>query len=121
MRIRVLPGEYSVCKVERVPAEALEAEFCFVGKTDGELSLVCETALAPAETLAREDGWSLMGIVGELDFGLTGILARIATTLAEAGVPIFAVSTYDTDYLLVKATDLPAARTALAAAGYELV
>ena len=71
--------------------------------------------------MLREDGWSALAVEGPLDFGLTGILAALATCLAEASVPIFAVSTYDTDWILIKRTDLKRAVGALQAAGHVVV
>ena len=90
-------------------------------QTDSELSLVCETDKAPANTIAREEGWRAMCIVGQLDFSLTGILSGIATILADAQVGIFAVSTYDTDYILVKQENLDRAIEALKEAGYAFI
>ena len=94
--------------------------FFFIGRTDEEISLVCPTAEAPARTLAREDGWRGFRIRGTLDLSLVGILSRLSAVLAEAGIGIFAVSTYNTDYILVKEKDLDRALDMLAAAGYEI-
>ena len=120
MKLEVLAPVFSVCRVDRLPAGALESEFCFVGRTDRELSLVCPQDAAPADALAREDGWRAFRVAGVLDFSLTGVLAGLSAALADAGVGIFAVSTYDTDYILVKAENLPRALAALRAAGYEI-
>ena len=76
MRLQVLDQELSVCKVAEVPPAALEAGLCFIGKTDEELSLVCETTIVPADTLVREDGWRAMRIEGELDFPQRGFDVR---------------------------------------------
>ena len=118
MELEFLKTDFTVCKVESLDALALQSRFCFVGRTDTELSLVCPTEDAPDETLAREDGWCGFRITGQLDFSLIGILADIASTLAKAGVSIFAVSTYDTDYVLIKREKLDAATAALKNAGY---
>ena len=120
LRIRVIPGEFSVCQVEELACDALAAPFCFVGKTDEELSLVCPIDAVPERTLSRDDGWRMFGIVGTLDFSLVGILADISRILADAGIGLFAVSTYNTDYILVKKENLLRAREALRAAGYEI-
>ena len=96
-------------------------DFYFVGKTDEEVSLVCKTEDAPARTLERDDGWLGFRIEGQLDFSLIGVLARISTVLAEASIGIFVVSTFDTDYILVKAADFDRATTALTNAGYLFV
>jgi hypothetical protein len=94
--------------------------FTFLSLTDQESSLVCPTERVPENTLKREDGWSLLRVVGPLDFSLIGILARIAAVLAEAGISIFAISTFDTDYLMVKQDTLQTAEKALRAHGYAL-
>ena len=120
MKLRELPYELTVCKLKSVESISLTDDILFVGKTEDEISLVCETNRTPANTTEREDGWKALVICGTLDFSLVGILSKISTVLAEAGVGIFAVSTYNTDYILVKAKDLARAETALAAAGYSL-
>jgi hypothetical protein len=90
-----------------------EEEFVFVGKTDDELSLVCRTDAVPTGIIARDDGWRAIKIRGVLDFSLCGILAGIASVLADAHISIFAVSTYNTDYILLKKENLEAAESAL--------
>ena len=121
MMLELLPGEFSVCKLEAPIAAPPAGDFCFVANTDREYSLVCETAGVPATgVIAREDGWCAMRVCGELDFSLIGILAGISQVLAAARVGIFVVSTYDTDYILTKARDLDRALDALTAAGYEI-
>ena len=121
MRIRTFETPLSVCKVADIGMVDLGHELTFVGVTDAEVSVVCPTSCVPAQTVAREDGWRGMRIEGQLDFSLVGILAKISDVLAQAGVALFAVSTYDTDYVLVKNVDFAVACDALAAAGYELV
>lgn len=118
LQLQILPQPLTVCKVTSLAGVAL-AGLYFIGNTDAELSLVCETRLAPADALAREDGWRAMRVAGTMAFTLTGILSGIAGALAGAGVPIFAVSTYDTDYILVKEKDLDRAVEALTGAGYR--
>ncbi|MCR4688794.1 MAG: ACT domain-containing protein [Saccharofermentans sp.] len=121
MTIRVLEGDLSVCKVRRIDESYLEDPFCFIGKTDCELSLVCLTGHAPSSFIAREDGWRAMRIEGELDFSLIGILSSISKILADNKIGIFAVSTYNTDYILVKKEDLARAVSSLEDAGYKIV
>ena len=118
LTLQILPQPLTVCRAERLDGFDLSSGLFFIGRTDEELSLVCETDRTPANTLAREDGWRAMRIVGTLDFSLTGILSGIATVLAVAGVGIFAVSTYNTDYVLVKRENLDRAVEALKGAGY---
>lgn len=102
MEIQILEGGFSVCQMREIGPEVLKQEFCFVGRTDEELSLVCRTECVPEQALRREDGWKGFRIQGELDFSLIGILARLSGILAEEGIGIFVVSTYRTDYLFTK-------------------
>ena len=118
MIIEILPQEFTVCQVSTLSQTQLEAEFCFVGKTDRELSLVCQTEDVPKQTLAREDGWRGFRIAGTLEFSLVGILSKISTVLAAGQIGIFAVSTYDTDYIFLKSSQLEQASDALSQAGY---
>ena len=120
MRLKRLDFDFSVCKIPDVSGVDFSREFCFLGKTDAELSLVCETEAVPGNVLVREDGWRAFRIEGTLDFSLVGILAKISGILAENGVGIFAVSTYDTDYILVKRENFDRALEALRRAGYEI-
>lgn len=119
LQLQILPQPLTVCKVERLDGFDMSGLY-FIGRTDSELSLVCETDRVPSNTLAREDGWRAMRVVGQLDFSLTGILSGIAAALAGAKVGIFAVSTYDTDYILVKEERLDRAVEALRGAGYAV-
>ncbi len=121
MEIKLIDQRFSVCKVNSFDKTLLEDEFCFVGKTDEELSLVCLTEHAPADAAEREDGWKAMRIQGVLDFSLIGILAPIATILAENKIGIFAVSTYNTDYILVKEDCFNKAADVLEGAGYKVI
>lgn len=120
MELNVLSYDLTVCKVADASALDLTKEFYFIGKTDEELSLVCRTEDTPSETLEREDGWKGFRICGVLDFSLIGILSKIATILADHQIGIFAVSTYNTDYILVKQENFDAALRALAEAGYTI-
>ena len=120
MVIKKINGNFTVCKVTDYSQVNLDAEFCFTGKTDEERSLVCLTADTPSNTIEREDGWRAMRIEGVLDFSLVGILSKISGLLADARIGIFAVSTYNTDYILVKAEDEMKALQTLEAAGYQV-
>lgn len=120
MKIKVLADEFCVCKVRDVAQITSAHEFFFAGKTDQEVSLVCSAQSAPAAAIARNDGWKAFRIEGSLDFSLVGVLAGITAVLAEERISIFAVSTYDTDYILVKKDNLDAALAALARHGYEI-
>ena len=119
MKLKTLPYDLTVCKAAGITDIDLKADFYFIGKTDEELSLVCRTEDTPLNTLARDDGWRGFRIDGTLDFSLIGILSKLSAVLAENGIGIFAVSTYNTDYILVKAENFSRAMAALAAAGYD--
>lgn len=121
MNIQTLDCDFSVCKVRDYSQVDWNGGYCFIGQTDEENSLVCETARVPSNTLEREDGWKAFRIQGPLDFGLIGILARISTLLADSGIGIFAVSTYNTDYVLTKKENAARALAVLARAGYSIV
>jgi len=121
MKLKTLDIPFSVCKVERLDEVFLQQPFCFVGKTDEEISLVCETAKAPQRCVAREDGWRAFRIEGVLDFSLIGILARISAVLAAEKVGIFVISTFNTDYVLVKEKDFARALSALKEDGYKVL
>ena len=119
MKLKELPFDLTVCKAASMADIRMDAGFFFIGRTDEEISLVCRTEDTPVHTTDREDGWRGFRIEGILDFSLTGILARISGILAEEKIGIFAVSTYNTDYVLVKKENMRRAMDALAAAGYE--
>ena len=121
LHLRRLPGEFTVCKVEKAGDLPLDAEFCFVGKTDEEISLVCRTEDAPENTTEREDGWKGFRVEGVLDFSLIGILSKLTTVLAENRIGLFAVSTFNTDYILVKEENFDRAAVALKAAGVGVI
>ena len=118
MELKKLPYRLSVCKVSDVAAIDLQKEFYFIGRTDEELSLVCRTEDVPAHTIECDDGWRGFRIQGVLDFSLIGILSKLSAILAEQQIGIFAVSTYNTDYILVKEENYDRALSALAAQGY---
>lgn len=121
MRIKKMNRDFSVCRVADYTLVNLNADYCFIEKTEEENSLVCMTEDVPANTTEREDGWKAFRIEGVLDFSLIGILAGIAGVLAEHGISIFAVSTYNTDYVLIKRESYGKALEILSGAGYEIV
>lgn len=120
MTIQALPDAFSVCKAADYSLVDRETMFCFTGRTDAERSLVCRTQDVPDNATAREDGWRAMRITGTLDFSLIGVLASISTVLAENGIGIFVLSTYDTDYILTKQKTYARALQLLAQAGYQI-
>jgi len=106
-----LPGDAAV------PEWAMQGAFSSITRTPHELSIVTSIAAVPADAQRTSGPWTAFMVHGPLDFALTGILSRIATALARAGVSIFAISTYDTDYVLVPSEDAERARSALTSSG----
>ena len=121
MELKRIDCKLTVCKVTEVSSINLESDFYFIGKTDEEVSLVCKTEDTPINTIEREDGWRGFRIQGVLDFSLIGILSKLSGILAEHKIGIFAVSTYNTDYILVKEENFERALNVLAAEGYTVV
>jgi hypothetical protein len=120
--IEILSGRYAACRLEPsapVPAWAQGGDFCAVTRTDQELSIVCPESSVPDDVDAQR-GWRGMRVAGPLDFAVTGVAAALASPLAEAGIPILLIATYDTDYLLVRDDDFERAIAALDAAGHRL-
>lgn len=121
MELKKIDHDLTVCKVTELSKINLNADFFFIGKTDEELSLVCKTEDTPQNTVERDDGWRGFRIQGVLDFSLIGILSKLSGILAEHKIGIFAVSTYNTDYILVKEENYARALTVLASEGYTVV
>ena len=120
LRMVALEPDFSVCKVEDYSRLDLGQPFVFTGSTDEEKSLVCPTAIVPQNTVERDDGWKALRINGILDFSLIGILARISSILAENRIGIFAVSTFNTDYIFVKKNDFDKSVKVLEDAGFSI-
>ena len=121
MKIKILEQDFSVCKVSDFSEVNLNREFFFVAKTDDENSVVCPTSEVPSNTTERDDGWRAFRITGQLDFSLIGILARIADILAKNNIGLFAISTYNTDYILTKSKHFDNAVRLLEENGYRIV
>ncbi len=123
MRLIRLDGEYAVARAApdaQIPATLFAgAGLVSVTRTLDELSVVAPAA-ALAGFAAVEPGWSAFRVAGTLDFALTGVLAGLAGALARAGISLFAISTWDTDYILVKRADADAAAAAWRAQGHEV-
>ena len=120
--LSVLPDRLAICRLPAdapVPAPSSVGGLWSVTRTQDELSLVLPEPEASAEGRI-EPGWRALKVAGPLDFSLTGILAALATPLAAAGISLFAISTYDTDYVLVREADLERAKTVLRAAGHRM-
>jgi hypothetical protein len=122
MRLTVLPGALAVCRLQDgapLPAPPAGAGLWSLTRRPGEVSLVCAVADAPQGAVV-EAGWRALVVDGVLDFSMVGVLAGLSGALAEAGVSIVALSTYDTDVLLVREASLADAATALTAAGHTV-
>jgi len=121
--LKLLEGLFSIHRFEsstEVPKEVFKSSFFAVCKTDEELSVVCPVSLM-LEGSKCNTGWAGIKIVGPLDLGEVGVLAGVSRILSVYGISIFAVSTYDTDYIFVKALNLKRAVSALKNAGYKFM
>ncbi len=119
LSLSLLPGRLAVCRLEpsaAVPEWAWTGGVCGITRTQNELSIVCSESDAPADVRA-ERGWRALEVAGPIDFAQTGVLVTVLEPLADASISIFALSTFDTDYVLVREHDLRAALQALARAG----
>lgn len=121
MELKRIDFDFSICKVEDYSFVKMDSEYCFVGKTDEENSLVCITEDVPSNVTEREDGWKAFRVQGILDFSLIGILAKISEILAENEIGIFVISTFNTDYILTKQKNYERALRILQDEGYEIV
>ncbi|MHC5374699.1 ACT domain-containing protein [Enterococcus sp. LJL120] len=120
MKLEILRIPLSVIQVPDFNGLELSISPLFIANTEDERSIVLPTEKVPAITVNREDGWRALKIVGVLDFSLVGILAKIASLLAEQKISIFAVSTYNTDYILIKEDKLAKTISVLGDAGYAI-
>lgn len=121
LTIKPLTEEFAICQVEDYSQVNLENPFVFTGATDEEKSLVCPTVLIPENALTVDKHWSAFRIEGVLDFSLIGILSQISSLLAEHHIGIFAISTYNTDYILTKTADFQRALQVLKEAKYTIL
>lgn len=120
LKLRVLPGVYSYARIATdspVPAWAEDKTFCLRMRTATEQCIVCPEANVPPG-VKKEGPWKIIGIDATLDFNQVGIIASLAVPLAEAGLSIAPIASFDTDYLLVRETDLAKAKETLTAAGH---
>lgn len=123
LTLEVLPDTLGVCRLDTkqgIPPWVYQGGFFSITKTKEELSIVCCEKNIPEDVLC-ERGWKTFKVQGTLDFGLVGILAKLTTALAEAGLGIFAISTYNTDYILVKAEDFDCAVDTLRNDGHKII
>lgn len=120
LELDLLEGTFAVCRLDAdaaLPGWVAGGPFVSVSRTADELSLVCLQGAVP-EGVRCERGWRCLRVAGSLEFSLVGVLASLVAPLAKAGIPVLAVSTFDTDYLLVRETDLPGTVSALEEAGH---
>ena len=120
MTLHVISEEFSVCKLKDYSQIDPSHPFTFTGATDEEYSLVCPTSVVPSNTTECSDGWRAFRNEGTLDISLIGILSKISAVLAENRIGIFAISTFNTDYILTKAADFEKALALLSAEGYTI-
>jgi len=121
MKLEKIGCEFSVCKLSSVEQIDLSRKYTFLSISPDEISLVCESEFVPKDAIEAERGWKALRVSGTLDFGLVGIVAKISGVLAENKISIFVVSTYDTDYILVKEQNIERAINALSNSGYDIV
>jgi len=122
MQLKLFKQRYMVAKLPtgaNLPPDIWSGPFCCVTKTEDELSFVLPES-ASIDSPHTERGWRILQIAEKLDFNLVGILAKLTVVLAEQNIPVFAVSTYNTDYILVKEKDLEKAISALTRNGYQI-
>ena len=121
MKLRIIDKEFAICKVKDFSQINLEDEFLFIGKTDDEHSIVCEMQSIPNNCTDIDEGWIAFKIEGQIDFSLIGILYSVSKILAESKIGIFAVSTYNTDYIFLKKENYQKGLEVLEAAGYQVI
>lgn len=122
LNLTLLENRFGICRLERdipIPEWAENEGFCSITRTAEELSIVCPEENIPSGIICEKD-WKCLKLEGPLDFSLIGILARISTLLAEEKISIFVISTYDTDYIMIKENDIRPAIEKLSANGYEI-
>ena len=123
LTMKLLEEKYGVCrldKTELIPEWAQNSDFFAITRTADELSIVCTEDSIPNNIKCEKD-WRILKVEGPLDFSLIGILASISTILAQNGISIFAISTYDTDYILVKNKDIDKAIESLIKERYDVI
>lgn len=123
LTMKLLKEKYGVCrlyKAELIPEWTKSSNFLSITRTDEELSIVCSQESIPEDIKCEKD-WRILKILGPLDFSLIGILASVSRVLAQNRISIFAISTYDTDYILVRSKDIDNAVKSLVSENYEVI
>ncbi len=121
MELKILKQNFSICKVKEINNINIDNEFLFIGKTDDEISIVCAEEYIPINYTDISENWKCIKIMGTLDFSLIGILSKISTILTENNISIFVVSTYNTDYILVKEDKIDLAKKSLEENNYTFI
>jgi hypothetical protein len=119
MNLEIINNEFAVCKVENLNNVDLNKDYTFIAKTEEELSLVCPVESVPETTIEKDPGWKCFRVQGQLEFSLIGILSGISGVLANNKIGIFVISTYNTDYVMVKENQFDSAIECLEKAGYN--
>ncbi len=117
--LKIIDEEFCVCQVADYEKVDFTAPYVFIGSTEEEKSLVCPIRSVPENTVAREDGWRALRFEGTLEFSLIGILAHITKVLADGEIGVFAISTFNTDYILTRSECFERAVGLLRSAGYS--
>lgn len=121
VKLQKLTYDLAICKAEDLSQFNTNEEIFFIGKTDEELSVVCCESAVPGNVTDKDTGWNAFRITGILDFSLIGIISKITTILADNKIGLFVVSTYNTDYVLIKKENFENAVKVLSDHGYEFV
>lgn len=121
--VRVLPGEFAISRLApdaEIPSRPAETRFWSVTVTEAELSIVCEASHVPAGCQELDAGWGIVYLDAQMDLDIVGVLATLLAPLREAGISIFAISTFDTDYVLIRKSKMTMALNVLRNAGYDV-
>lgn len=113
MNLKILNNTFSICQIESIDNINLNEDFLFIGKTNEEISVICDTNSIPKNSIKVDNNWKCIKIDGVLDFSLIGILSKISAILADNNIGIFVVSTYNTDYILVREENIERAKKCL--------
>jgi uncharacterized protein len=121
MNLKIYTERYAICRLnpDAVFPEWIGGKFISITRTEEELSIVCEKDTVPSDVKCERD-WCVLQVEGPMDLSIVGVLASLTKPIAEAGINLFAISTFDTDYLLVKAERLEAAKVALENGGHTV-
>jgi len=120
MKLQKINSEFTISKITNTDDVDFTRDFVFLSKTDDEISLVCESSFTPSNVIISEPGWNALRITGVLDFGMIGVIAKISNIFAKANISIFVISTYNTDYILLKSSSFNKGLQLLKDNGYAI-